>query len=185
MAYMATTIARDRPAAGLRFLDAAEHPFADLVRNPGAGTHWESEDLDLAGVRVRPVKRFRNYLIFYRPTPDGVEVIRVLHGARDLDRLLDEMVQSVGGESMTTLNVSLPGDFKPFLDAEAAARGFDSVDDYVCFLVTDAMLRKHRDRVEKLILEGLNSGEPIEVTPEFWEKFSREVDEKYGKADDV
>jgi toxin ParE1/3/4 len=25
-----------------------------------------------------------NYLIFYKPLPDGIEVLRVLHGARDL-----------------------------------------------------------------------------------------------------
>jgi toxin ParE1/3/4 len=30
---------------------------------------------------------FGNYLIFYFPLPNGIEVIRVLHGARDLGRL--------------------------------------------------------------------------------------------------
>jgi toxin ParE1/3/4 len=28
-----------------------------------------------------------SYLVFYLPLPDGIEVIRVLHGSRDLDRL--------------------------------------------------------------------------------------------------
>lgn len=30
---------------------------------------------------------FRDYLIFYMPRPDGVEILRVVHGARELDDL--------------------------------------------------------------------------------------------------
>lgn len=29
-----------------------------------------------------------NYLIFYRPLPDGIEILRVLHGARDIAAIL-------------------------------------------------------------------------------------------------
>jgi toxin ParE1/3/4 len=31
-----------------------------------------------------------NYVIFYFPTGEGTEVIRVLHGARDIQKLFDE-----------------------------------------------------------------------------------------------
>lgn len=31
-----------------------------------------------------------SYLIFYRPRPNGIHVIRVLHGSRDIDDLLVE-----------------------------------------------------------------------------------------------
>jgi len=30
-----------------------------------------------------------NYLVFYRPASDGIEIIRVLHGARDIPELFD------------------------------------------------------------------------------------------------
>lgn len=59
-----------------------------LAAMPGMGGRYESDNLELAGVRVFPVSRIRNYLIFYRPTPQGIEVLRVLHGARDIDRVL-------------------------------------------------------------------------------------------------
>jgi len=36
------------------------------------------------GLRSFPVGR---YAIFYLPIPDGVEIVRVLHGARDLDAI--------------------------------------------------------------------------------------------------
>jgi toxin ParE1/3/4 len=37
------------------------------------------------GIRRRP---FGNYLIFYRVRPEAIEVIHVLHGARDYEPLL-------------------------------------------------------------------------------------------------
>jgi plasmid stabilization system protein ParE len=37
------------------------------------------------GIRRCP---FRDYLIFYRVTEESVEILRVLHGARDIDTLL-------------------------------------------------------------------------------------------------
>ena len=33
------------------------------------------------------VRGFDNYLIFYLPQPGGIDVIRVLHGARDIDNI--------------------------------------------------------------------------------------------------
>jgi toxin ParE1/3/4 len=38
-----------------------------------------------SGIRRCP---YRQYLILYRVLADAVEVVRVLHGARDIDRLL-------------------------------------------------------------------------------------------------
>ena len=39
--------------------------------------------------RVRLVKKFSNYLIFYRIETDRIEILRVLHGARDYMNLFD------------------------------------------------------------------------------------------------
>ena len=38
-------------------------------------------------MRRWPVKDFENWLVFYLPKRDGVEIVRVLHGARDLDSI--------------------------------------------------------------------------------------------------
>ena len=32
---------------------------------------------------------FENYLIFYRPDQEGIEVVRFVHGARDIPSLLE------------------------------------------------------------------------------------------------
>ena len=33
------------------------------------------------------VKGFEKYLVFYRPLKDGIVVLRVIHGARDIEDL--------------------------------------------------------------------------------------------------
>jgi toxin ParE1/3/4 len=43
----------------------------------------------LRGLRRHPVGRpFNRYLIFYKPIPRGIDLWRVLHGARDIDSIL-------------------------------------------------------------------------------------------------
>ena len=72
----------------LRFYDAVAATFEQIARSPGLGEIWKSTDRRLVGLRVRRTEGFSNHLVFYRPAPDGIEVVRVLHGARDADRVL-------------------------------------------------------------------------------------------------
>jgi plasmid stabilization system protein ParE len=41
----------------------------------------------LAGTPRVPVKDFENYLLFYMPRPGGIDIVRVLHGARDIKNI--------------------------------------------------------------------------------------------------
>jgi toxin ParE1/3/4 len=79
----------DRPDAAERFLSAARAAFTNLAEMPGMGRIWESPFRHPEGTRVLPMHGFRNYLIFYRASAGGVEILRVLHGARDLGPLLN------------------------------------------------------------------------------------------------
>ena len=47
----------------------------------------DSADRNLRRWRIRG---FENFLIFYRLIEDGIEVIRVLHGAREIERLFEK-----------------------------------------------------------------------------------------------
>jgi toxin ParE1/3/4 len=40
--------------------------------------------MKLIGLRMWPIPGFKRYLNFYRPRRNGIEVVRVLHGAMDL-----------------------------------------------------------------------------------------------------
>jgi toxin ParE1/3/4 len=75
-------------AAADRFVNAAERTIERLARMPGIGNRWDDGDPELANVRVSPISRYRNHLVFYRPIEGGIEVLRVLHGARDITRIL-------------------------------------------------------------------------------------------------
>jgi toxin ParE1/3/4 len=84
------SIRQHNPRAALRFLDATESAFRQLAAFPGLGTRYDPEHPALAEVRFFPITRFKYDLIFYRPLTDGIEVLRVLHGARDIRRILAE-----------------------------------------------------------------------------------------------
>lgn len=81
---LAETIAEDQPAAAIRFLDQIEHDLRDLLEHPDIGTPWITRRPKLQGIRRWPVHGFTAVGIFYRPTRGGIEVIRVIHGARHL-----------------------------------------------------------------------------------------------------
>ena len=70
-----------------RFLNLAFDSFDKLADNPGMGAARAHPNPRLTGLRIW---RFRPYpyLILYRTTQSTVEVLRVVHGARDIDLIL-------------------------------------------------------------------------------------------------
>lgn len=78
------------PERAIRFLRAADSTFAMLAGMPGMGTRYEPDEPIYAGLRYFPITRHRKFLVFYRPLADGIEVLRVLHGARDIAGILAE-----------------------------------------------------------------------------------------------
>jgi toxin ParE1/3/4 len=74
---------------GLRFYRAAEETFNLLAAQPKMGKPAECRSPLLAGMRMFPLKQFPRHLVFYRPLTDGIEIVRVLHGARDIESLFE------------------------------------------------------------------------------------------------
>lgn len=77
-------IARDNPAQAVAFVGELREKCRRIADNP-------------LGYRERPelARGLRscahgNYVIFFDALPDAVEVVRVLHGARDLPAMLSE-----------------------------------------------------------------------------------------------
>jgi toxin ParE1/3/4 len=83
-------LGRDDPALAERFLAAARATFADLAETPGLGRSREFRAARLRGLRSWRIRSFENRLVFYRVADETVEILRVLHGARDLDAAFDE-----------------------------------------------------------------------------------------------
>ena len=81
-------IQQHNPDAAHRFLIVAEKTFSLLASQPLLGEaypHPKFSELRFCTLG----RRFRNYVVFYRPIAEGVEIVRVLHGAQDLLRVLD------------------------------------------------------------------------------------------------
>lgn len=73
-----------------RYFAAVDETCRQLVKHPKMGTLHDSGIARLRGMRRFPVIGFEKYLIFYLPLGNGIDVIRVLHGARDIDNLFAE-----------------------------------------------------------------------------------------------
>jgi toxin ParE1/3/4 len=85
-------IAQDKIEPALRFLDVAEESFERLADMPGMGRVWQSDKPELSAVRIYPMPNpYRSYLILYREIDGGIDVLAVLHGAQDLERLRREI----------------------------------------------------------------------------------------------
>lgn len=82
---IADHIAKDSLEAAVRFLENTESTLRDLAEFPGAGSRFESEHPGLENLRFRRVRGFPNHVIFYIEHNNAIEVVRILHGAQDLD----------------------------------------------------------------------------------------------------
>jgi toxin ParE1/3/4 len=80
-------IAEDSPSSSIRFVNQVLELIERLVELPGMGALRDYGDSALAGLRVANVPGFRNYGVYYLTTSDAVIVLRVVHGARDLDAI--------------------------------------------------------------------------------------------------
>jgi toxin ParE1/3/4 len=72
-----------------RFDEAVERALQALLATPGIGAPRPRANPALRGLRMHPVRGFESHLIFYRPITDGIELIRVLHGAREIEAILE------------------------------------------------------------------------------------------------
>ena len=71
------------------FLDAIEEVSSLLSATPEIGSPHYFPHPELQGLRFLPLRKFENYLLFYRALKDEemIEIVRIVHGARDLPRL--------------------------------------------------------------------------------------------------
>jgi toxin ParE1/3/4 len=83
--YLAAQASRE---VGHRFMLAAHQTFTLLATQPEMGWHCRLKSPQTASLRVFRVSGFERMLVLYRPLPDGVEILRVVHGSRNLQALL-------------------------------------------------------------------------------------------------
>lgn len=68
---------------------------------------------------------------------------------------------------MSSVNISLPDSLRAFVERRTEEQGYGTVSAYFRDLILKDQKRQGEAKLETLLLEGLNSGDPIEVTPQF------------------
>jgi len=88
--YFYYMIEKDAVRAAERFLDAVQSATEMLCRMPRAGARKILDNPSLTGLRSWPVRGFPAMRIYYIHSGDDLRIVRVLHGKRDINRLLEE-----------------------------------------------------------------------------------------------
>ena len=71
---------------------------------------------------------------------------------------------------MSTMTISMPEPMREFIESEVARGDYGSASELFREMVRERQKRHTQERLETLLLEGLESGDSIEVTPEYRSK---------------
>lgn len=98
IAGIVDSLRAESPKLAQAFVRQLQTSFTLLSDFPLMGALRSYQHPRLHGLRMVPLKQFERYLLFYLPHPHEIQVIRVLHGARDLVSLFAEDMPSIDGE---------------------------------------------------------------------------------------
>jgi antitoxin ParD1/3/4 len=71
---------------------------------------------------------------------------------------------------MTTLNISLPEPMRAFVDEQVAQGGYSTASEYMHQLIRADQKRLADKRLETLLLEGVRSGNAVQISDTWWEQ---------------
>jgi antitoxin ParD1/3/4 len=83
---------------------------------------------------------------------------------------------------MASLHISLSEPLREGVDSLVVAGDYSTPSEYVRELIRNDQRRKAEARLDALLLEGLESGDAHEVTPEFWDRMKVRVEERLRKT---
>ncbi len=69
---------------------------------------------------------------------------------------------------MQTMNISLPDQLKEFVDDQIGSGRYSSVSEYVRELIRSDEKRKAQEKLETMLMEGIQSGNSAEMTRQDW-----------------
>lgn len=72
-----------------RFLAAAQEAITALCHTPSAGPPRPLRNPRLAGLRTWSVEGFEDIKVYYLVVEREVRIVRIIHGRRDIDRILE------------------------------------------------------------------------------------------------
>lgn len=86
---------------------------------------------------------------------------------------------------MATISISLPDSMQAFIEERVSEGGYTTTSDYFRELVLEDQKRKAQEKLEALLLEGLDSGESTAMTRHDWAEIRQAVHERIAQRDPV
>lgn len=82
---------------------------------------------------------------------------------------------------MESLDISLPESMRAYVEEQTVSGGYGTASEYICELIRSDQKRKATERLEALLLEGLESGAATPMTEQDWADIRASVREKVSK----
>ena len=82
---------------------------------------------------------------------------------------------------MTSINISLPESMKAYVEEQVARGGYSTASEYLRELIRQDQKRKAQERLETLLLEGLESGTATAMTSHDWEQIRQAVQKRVAQ----
>jgi antitoxin ParD1/3/4 len=80
---------------------------------------------------------------------------------------------------MQTMNISLPDQLKEFVDDQVGSGRYSSASEYVRELIRGDERKKAQEKLEALLMEGLEGSGPTEMTRKDWAEIRREAVQQF------
>ncbi len=85
-------VTKDSPDVAVQFREAVRTTANLLSQFPLLGARYLSNKPGLESFRSWPVSGFKDFRIYYLAKPDSIHLVRILHGKRNVSRILKAAV---------------------------------------------------------------------------------------------
>jgi antitoxin ParD1/3/4 len=86
--------------------------------------------------------------------------------------------------AITRVEISLPEALHAFIEQQIASGRYGTISEYLQALVQRELKLQAEERLEALLIEGLESGPATEMTDADWDEMRRKYDERHVGQDD-
>ncbi len=79
---------------------------------------------------------------------------------------------------MTQFNIFLPPAVEEYLHQQISQGDYKNLEDYIYHLILEDQKRNTQEKLETMLVDGLDSGAPIPITEEWWQQKRAELVKK-------
>jgi antitoxin ParD1/3/4 len=82
----------------------------------------------------------------------------------------------------TSMNISLPESMRRWVERQISTQGYGTASEYFRALVREDQKRQAREQLDRKLIEAVESGQAVPVTPRFWKDRRQELQRRMRKS---